>query len=100
LGTPKTIQRFTLNRSGTPYGFASSTSQSGNLRLSHRTPIKNLFLSSAWAYPGHGFTGAITSGWLCAQEVLGRELSSSANQRKFFIDKVSKLVAKVSHSLQ
>lgn len=72
IGTPKTIQRYTLNPKGTAYGFAQIPQQTGLNRLPNKSPIKNLYLASAWANPGGGFTGAIMSGWLCSREVLSR----------------------------
>ncbi|MFA4989166.1 MAG: NAD(P)/FAD-dependent oxidoreductase [Candidatus Omnitrophota bacterium] len=70
VGTPKTIKRYTLNPSGTAYGFAQIPSQSGVKRIKHKSPIKNLYFASAWTRPGGGFTGAVLSGYCCAEEVL------------------------------
>ena len=69
VGTPKTIQKFTLNPAGTAYGFAQIPRQAGLFRLPHKSSIKNLYFASAWTNPGGGFTGAILSGWSCAAEV-------------------------------
>lgn len=69
VGTPKTIQRYTLNPDGTAYGFAQTPNQSGVFRLPNKSPIKNLYFASAWTNPGGGFTGAILSGSFCAREV-------------------------------
>jgi len=69
VGTPKTIQRFTLNPEGSVYGFAQIPKQAGIFRLPNKSPIKNLYFASAWTNPGGGFTGAILSGWFCANEV-------------------------------
>jgi phytoene dehydrogenase-like protein len=69
VGTPKTIQRYTLNPDGAVYGFAQTPLQAGIFRLFNRSPIKNLYFASAWAYPGGGFTGAILSGWFCAKNI-------------------------------
>lgn len=69
VGTPKTIQRYTLNPEGAPYGFAQTLSQSGRFRIPIKSEIKNLYFASAWSYPGGGFTGAIISGFLCGREV-------------------------------
>jgi phytoene dehydrogenase-like protein len=69
VGTPKTIQRYTLNPEGTAYGFAQIPKQSGLFRMSNKSAINNLYFASAWATPGGGFTGAILSGWFCAKEV-------------------------------
>ncbi len=70
VGTPKTIQRYTLNPNGTPYGFAQIPKQSGMFRIPNKSPIKNLYFASAWTNPGGGFTGAILSGWFCAKDIL------------------------------
>ncbi len=70
VGTPKTIQRYTLNPQGTAYGYAQTPEQSGKFRLPNTSPIKNLYFASAWVNPGGGFTGAILSGWFCANEIL------------------------------
>lgn len=70
VGTPKTIQRYTLNPHGTAYGFAQTPGQAGLRRLSAASGVPNLYFASAWVYPGGGFTGAIWSGWLCAREVM------------------------------
>ena len=75
VGTPKTIQRYTLNPEGVVYGFAQIPKQAGIFRLPNKSPVKNLYFASAWTNPGGGFTGAILSGWFCANElnrVLGK----------------------------
>ncbi len=70
VATPKTIQKYTLNPEGTAYGYAQIPQQSGMHRLSNKSSIKNLYFASAWVNPGGGFTGAILSGWFCANEIL------------------------------
>ena len=70
VGTSRTIRRFTLNPRGTVYGFAQTPKQSGMFRLPNQSPLKNLYFASAWAAPGGGFTGAILSGWYCANKIL------------------------------
>ncbi len=69
IGTPRTIKRYTLNPSAAPYGFAQIPGQSGRGRPSYRSPVKNLWLSGTWTFPGGGFTGAIVSGFLCGLQV-------------------------------
>lgn len=69
VGTPRTIQRYTLNPGGTAYGFAQTIKQAGIFRLPNKSPISNLYFASAWTNPGGGFTGAILSGWFCANEI-------------------------------
>ncbi len=70
VATPKTIKRYTLNPQGTAYGYAQIPQQSGMNRLPNKSPVKNLYFASAWVNPGGGFTGAILSGWFCANEIL------------------------------
>ena len=70
VGTPKTIKRYTLNPGGTPYGFAQTPDQAGRKRIQQRSPVENLYFASAWAMPGHGFSGVIMGGYLCAEEIL------------------------------
>ena len=68
VGTPKTIQNYTSNPSGTPYGFAQIPSQAGIKRFAIQSQAKGLRFASAWSFPGGGFSGAIISGFLCAQD--------------------------------
>ena len=72
IGTPKTIKRYTLNPAGTPYGFAQIPQQAARKRIPQKSPVENLYFASAWTFPGHGFTGAILSGYTCAEEILKR----------------------------
>ncbi|MBB3698116.1 FAD-dependent oxidoreductase [Flammeovirga yaeyamensis] len=69
LATSKTINRYTGNPFGTPYGFAQTPNQSGMGRNPLQSPVKNLHFAGAWTFPGGGFTGAIISGFLCANQV-------------------------------
>ncbi len=69
VGTSKTVERYTLNPTGTAYGFAQTPTQSGNRRLPLKSDINGLYFAGAWSFPGGGFTGAIISGFLCANEV-------------------------------
>jgi phytoene dehydrogenase-like protein len=70
LGTAKTIEKYTLNPGGSPYGFAQTINQSGLKRIGIKSPVKGLYFASAWTFPGGGFTGAIISGYLCAKKIL------------------------------
>jgi all-trans-retinol 13,14-reductase len=70
VATPTTIRRYTLNPKGTAYGYAQIPSQAGRRRVKIQSPIRNLFFASAWTEPGHGFTGAIMSGYWCAEDIL------------------------------
>jgi phytoene dehydrogenase-like protein len=72
VGSPRTMERYTLSPGGTPYGFAQIPQQAGRKRIQQRSPVENLYFASAWTMPGHGFTGAILSGYSCAGEILKR----------------------------
>ena len=73
IGTPKTIERYTLNPNGTAYGYAQIPKQAGPFRTRIKSPVKGLYFASAWTNPGGGFTGAIMSGWFCANQILGNK---------------------------
>jgi phytoene dehydrogenase-like protein/ferredoxin-NADP reductase len=64
VGTPRTIQEYTLNPKGTVYGYAQTPAQSGFKRFRDNFLIPNLYFASAWAFPGGGFSGAIIGGFL------------------------------------
>jgi phytoene dehydrogenase-like protein len=70
VGTSKTIQRYTKSPGGSAYGFAQTPEKAGMFRVPNKSPIKNFYFASAWTNPGGGFTGAILSGWFCANEIL------------------------------
>ncbi len=69
VGTAKTINQYTLNPKGTPYGYAQRLSQSAQKRDFSIPQIKNLHFASAWTFPGGGYTGTIISGFLTANKV-------------------------------
>jgi len=70
VGSPKTIERYTLNPEGSPYGFAQTPHQAIANRIKQRGVLKGFYYASAWTIPGGGFTGAINSGYSCARQVL------------------------------
>jgi len=70
LATAKTIERYTLNPKGSPYGYAQTLEQTARKRLKQKSIIPGLYYASAWSSPGGGFTGAIYSGYICALNVL------------------------------
>ncbi len=72
IATPLTKSRYTLNPRGTAIGFAQTVSQTGMKRLKSKSPIKNLYFSSAWTFPGGGFSSTIWAGWQCAIQILSR----------------------------
>ncbi|MCF6242583.1 MAG: NAD(P)/FAD-dependent oxidoreductase [Bacteroidales bacterium] len=70
LATAKTIERYTLNPKGSPYGYAQTLNQTARNRIKQKSIIPGLYYASAWTSPGGGFTGAIYAGYLSALSVL------------------------------
>lgn len=60
--TPLTHWRYTGNTEGAIYGFEQSLDNAYMNRISNRTPIKGLYLASAWGEPGGGYVGVLRSG--------------------------------------
>lgn len=69
VSTPKTVKRFTSNPSGSVYGYAQSKEQTASKRFRNNFLIPNLYFASAWAFPGGGFEGSITGGFLAALQM-------------------------------
>jgi phytoene dehydrogenase-like protein len=70
IGTPLTNLRYTGHYRGAIYGWDQTVNNSGNARVGHSTPIKNLFLTGAWSRPGHGYGAVIPSGLECFGEIV------------------------------
>ena len=70
IGTPLTNVRYTSNYRGAIYGWDQTLNNSGQNRLPHKTPIKNLYLSGAWTKPGYGYGGVLWSGLECFSEIM------------------------------
>ena len=70
IATPLTNVRFTGNYRGAIYGWDQTVNNSGQNRIGHSTPIKNLYLTGAWTKPGHGYGGVIGSGLECFGEIM------------------------------
>jgi prolycopene isomerase len=60
--TPLTNWRFTRNPGGAIYGFDQSMNNAFMNRIDNRTPIKGLYLASAWGFPGGGYGGVLRGG--------------------------------------
>jgi phytoene desaturase len=60
-GTPRTMERYTLNLRGAIYGWEQTPDQSTTDRLPHRTPIEGLWLSGHWTQPGGGVLTVMSS---------------------------------------
>ncbi|HUT07863.1 MAG TPA: NAD(P)/FAD-dependent oxidoreductase, partial [Candidatus Latescibacteria bacterium] len=70
VATPLTNLRFTSNPRGAIYGWDQTVDNSGNRRFPQTTPIKNLYLSGAWTFPGGGYGACIPSGLACFSRVM------------------------------
>jgi phytoene dehydrogenase-like protein len=54
--------RYTKNPEGAIVGYEANFNNYGSIRIKNRTPVKGLYLASAWGNPGGGFTGAMSGG--------------------------------------
>ena len=60
--TPLTNISYTGNPEGAIYGYEQSMDNAYMTRLEQRTPIKGLYLASAWTRPGGGYRPCLVSG--------------------------------------
>jgi prolycopene isomerase len=60
--TPLTNWRYTGNTEGAIYGFEQSMDNAFMNRIKTETPVKGLYLASAWGNPGGGYAGAFRAG--------------------------------------
>ena len=60
--SPLTNLAFTGNSEGAIYGFEQSMDNAYFTRIPNETPVKGLYLASAWGNPGGGFVGALSGG--------------------------------------
>ncbi|MCF7971336.1 MAG: NAD(P)/FAD-dependent oxidoreductase, partial [Methylococcaceae bacterium] len=70
-GSPKTMQRYTLNHKGAAYGWDVIPEQVGANRIANKAPIEGLYFAGHWTTPGGGVYGVSYSGVQTAQKVLG-----------------------------
>ena len=73
VGSPRTMEHFTLNPKGAILGWDNIPEQSMMKRLEQETPIKILYLVGAWTFPGGGQSAVLASGLMCAQKILAQE---------------------------
>jgi all-trans-retinol 13,14-reductase len=69
-GSPRTVERYTLNFQGAAYGWNPTPDQVGANRPAIRGPLDGLFYAGHWTRPGGGVAGVGFSGMLAAQAVL------------------------------
>jgi all-trans-retinol 13,14-reductase len=70
VGSPRTMEHFTLNPGGSILGWSNSPDQSLFKRLPQATPIKNIYLAGAWTFPCGGQSAVLLSGLLAAEKIL------------------------------
>jgi prolycopene isomerase len=70
VGSPRTMEHYTLNPGGSIFGWDNTLDQALLKRLPQETPIKNLYLSGAWTFPGGGQSAVLISGQMVGREIL------------------------------
>jgi len=73
VGSPRTMEHYTLNPKGTIFGWDNTPEQSMMNRLPQETPIENLYLAGAWTFPGGGQSAVLSSGLMAAQKILAKD---------------------------
>jgi phytoene dehydrogenase-like protein len=68
--TPLTCWYFTRNTEGSIYGFEQAMNNAYINRIDNRTPVKGLYLASAWGNPGGGYAGALKSGQITFARIM------------------------------
>ncbi|WP_299159797.1 FAD-dependent oxidoreductase [uncultured Eudoraea sp.] len=91
ISTPKTIKRYTANPSGAVYGFAQTLELTASKRFRNNFLIPNLYFASAWAFPGGGFEGSITGGFLAALQMNKDKIWSDTDTEKYSDNRIVKL---------
>jgi phytoene dehydrogenase-like protein len=79
LATARTMKHYLMTPNGTAYGYNNTPKQSLIFRPRAKSGIPNLYFASAWALPGAGFGGALTSGNICAAQIK-KDLGISSNE--------------------
>jgi prolycopene isomerase len=73
VGSPRTMEHYTLNPKGTIFGWDNTPEQSLLKRLPQETPIENLYLAGAWTFPGGGQSAVISSGIMAADKIMKKD---------------------------
>ncbi|MCK9461302.1 MAG: NAD(P)/FAD-dependent oxidoreductase [Proteobacteria bacterium] len=66
--TPRTIESFTLNHDGVPYGWNFTPEQ--HARMDIPTDIDGLYMAGAWTWPAHSVGMAQVSGYMAARMIV------------------------------
>ena len=70
VGSPRTMEHYTLNPKGTIFGWEFNIEQSMLKRMKQKTPIKGLYLAGAWTFPCGGQSAVLMSGLMAADMIL------------------------------
>jgi prolycopene isomerase len=70
IGTPITMEKYTLNYRGSIIGWAPTPDQSLLNRMKQSGPIENLYLAGAWTFPCGGQSAVLGSGNTAARMIL------------------------------
>ena len=70
IATPLTLKRFTGNPNGACYGWANTVRQFSPLNRVLKMPVKNLYISSAWSFPGEGNGSTIACGYRVGKQII------------------------------
>jgi len=68
--TPLTNWYYTGNTEGAIYGYEQSMDNAYMNRIKNRTPVKGLYLASAWGNPGVGYGGVFRAGQSAFQALM------------------------------
>lgn len=69
-GSPRTLERYTLNSQGAAYGYAPTPDQIGPNRPGVRGVLPGLYHTGHWTRPGGGVAGVSISAQLATQAIL------------------------------
>lgn len=81
-GSPRTLERYTLNQQGAAYGFAPTPDQVGPNRPGVRGALQGLYYAGHWTRPGGGVAGVSVSALLATQAIL--DIPKQEDFWKFF----------------
>jgi prolycopene isomerase len=72
VGSPRTMEHYTLNPGGAILGWEHTPDQVFFSRLAQQTPISNVLLAGAWTFPCGGQSAVLESGRFAAENILRR----------------------------
>ncbi len=73
IGTPLTMERYTLNPRGAVYGYAHTPKQSIIFRPKNKSPLPGLYYAGAWTFMGGGQSACLQSGMIAAEQILAEQ---------------------------